>query len=224
MIASIPPYVVLPPLVGGIASLNLFIALVGPSGSGKGAATSVATSAVTLGGSPLACTFKTHTLGSGQGIAHAYKHWDPERKEVVQDELSAVFIIEETDHLVGLTGQASSTLLPELRRLYMAERLGHLYVDPTKRIEIEAHTYRAGLVAGVQPGRAGVLLDDADGGTPQRFVWFPTAYPAHPDVRPDPPASRWCWSAPRWPDSVAMRVTLPVAAIAVAEIDAATLV
>lgn len=226
VIACIPPRVVLPPLVGDVASLNLFIALVGPSGSGKGAATSVATQALTLG-DPSACNFGTHTLGSGQGIAHAYMHWDSELKKPVRGAESAVFIIEEIDHLVGLTKQTSSTLLPELRRLYMAERLGHLYVDPTKRIEIPAHTYRAGLVAGVQPARARVLLDDADGGTPQRFVWLPTIYPAHPDIRPDPPASPWRWNPPRWPDPVAaagrMLVTLPVAQAAAAEIDAATL-
>lgn len=34
----VPPWVTLPPLIGGRGSLNAFVALVGPPGSGKGAA------------------------------------------------------------------------------------------------------------------------------------------------------------------------------------------
>lgn len=231
VIAATPPRVVLPALVGGVGSLNLFVALVGESGAGKGAAMSVAADAVELGHLG-AVTFGTHTVGSGQGLAHAYAH----RKRgvgMVRHADAAVFVGEEVDHLVGLTGQTGSTLLPELRRLYMGERLGHLYVDPAKRMEIAPHSYRAALVAGVQPARAGVLLDDADGGTPQRFVWLPVAYP-HPDHRPAQP-DPWRWTPPRWePNPVdaptdrpamptAPQVTLPVASVAAAEIDAATL-
>lgn len=44
--AVIPPHVVLPPLIGGYGSLNSFVALVGPSGSGKGAAERAARDAI----------------------------------------------------------------------------------------------------------------------------------------------------------------------------------
>lgn len=50
-------------------------------------------------------------------------------------------------------------------------------------IPIPAHSYRMALLLGVQPRRAGALLDDADGGTPQRFLWLPTTDPLAPDVR-----------------------------------------
>ncbi|MEC4842646.1 hypothetical protein R2360_25520 [Mycobacteroides chelonae] len=36
-----------------------------------------------------------------------------------------------------------------------------------------AHTYRLTMVASIQPDRAGGLLADSGGGTPQRFMWFP---------------------------------------------------
>jgi hypothetical protein len=229
VIAATPPRVVLPALVGGVASLNLFVALVGSSGAGKGAALRVATDAVALAHPDSSTNFAEHTVGSGQGIAHAYARWE-RGGGIKRYADSAVFVIEEIDHLVGLTGQTGSTLLPELRRLYLGERLGHLYVDEHKRVQIEAHTYRAGLIAGVQPARAGVLLDDADGGTPQRFVWLPVTYP-HPDIPPDEPAAPWRWQPPKWVDDpipkqeseAIRRVTLGVASCAVREIDVAAL-
>lgn len=52
-----------------------------------------------------------------------------------------------------------------------------------------------GLVAGVQPSKADTLLNDADGGTPQRFVWLPTIDPGAPDVPPADPGSRY-WGVP----------------------------
>src|SRR5829696_4341629 len=39
---AVPPFLALPPLVGGPASLNIYVGLVGPSGAGKGAAEAVA--------------------------------------------------------------------------------------------------------------------------------------------------------------------------------------
>ena len=33
------------------------------------------------------------------------------------------------------------------------------------------------MLVGVQPARAGTLLDDLDGGTPQRVVWVPPTWP-----------------------------------------------
>lgn len=49
---------------------------------------------------------------------------------------------------------------------------------------------------GVQPGRGSGLLDDADGGTPQRFVWLPTTDPDSPAELPEIPA---VYELPVWP-------------------------
>ncbi|MGH8573446.1 MAG: hypothetical protein ACREX8_12855, partial [Gammaproteobacteria bacterium] len=131
VVAATPEHVVLPPLIGGVGSLNLFIALVGGSGDGKDAATSVAEEAVDLGP---AGNFQIHTVGSGQGLAHGYGHWEKDIG-IVRHAQSVVFVAEEIDHLSGHARQNASTMLPELRRLYMGQRLGHLYADPTRRIE-----------------------------------------------------------------------------------------
>jgi hypothetical protein len=119
--------VVLPDIIYGYASLNLTIALVATSGSGRGGSTSVAATAVRIG--PLA--FQTHTLGSGQGIAHGYGHWDTKTKTVERHAESVLFTVEEVDHLAGLNAQTGSTTLAELRRFGIGEKLGHLFVDPS---------------------------------------------------------------------------------------------
>ena len=186
-----PCSVVLPPIIGGQASLNMFVGVVGGSGQGKGGATACAKDAIDFG----LVDIREFTPGSGQGLAHAYAHYDQKTKAVVRDGYSALFTVEEIEHLAGLQGQQGSTLKPELRRLWMGEPLGHLFVDPTKRVPIEAHSYRAALVAGIQPQKAHILLDDADGGTPQRWVWMLATYPDHPDVRPDEPDRRQ-WHLP----------------------------
>jgi hypothetical protein len=86
----------------------------------------------------------------------------------------------------------------------MGEALGFAYANATRRISLEAHSYRLGLVVGVQPERAGALLDGSDGGTPQRFVWLPATDPnltANPDPEPTPmriDATRHPWNTGAW--------------------------
>jgi hypothetical protein len=191
IICQTPVTVVLPDVIHDYASLNLTIALVGPSGSGKGGSSGVARHSVDIGPH----RFDTHTLGSGHGIAHGYGHWDKTTKMVVRHADSVLFTVEEVDHLVGLAQQNGSTTLAELRRFSMGEKLGHLFVDPTRRVQIDAHTYRGAVIVSVQPARAGVLLNDADGGTPQRFLWLPTIDRNAPDVEPDWPGER-TWNTP----------------------------
>ena len=102
-ITTIPPYVVLPPLIGSDASLNLYVALVGPSGMGKGAATGAAKDAVDLG------DVFTATVGSGEGVAHLYSHW--ERGSVVRDRSAVLFTVPEVDMLTALGSRQGATLL-----------------------------------------------------------------------------------------------------------------
>jgi hypothetical protein len=194
-VAAIPPHVVLPPMVGSHASLNLFVALVGVSGAGKGGAAGAAADWLTTDPDVFMAT-----LGSGEGMAKvfAYKHrlggnsgpWTQMGLRA-----SALFDAPEVDNLAALTGRNSSTLLPQLRSAYSGEELGFTYADPAKAVKLCAHRYRLCLTIGVQPGRGHALLDDADGGTPQRFVWLPTGDSGAPDRPPTMPArldlARW---------------------------------
>ncbi|WFF09095.1 hypothetical protein O7622_11295 [Micromonospora sp. WMMD1076] len=167
----IGPHVVLPPTVGGVGSLNLFVGLVGPSGAGKDAA--IDTADEILGrGAPNARV----EAASGQGIDAAFTHPHP-KEGPIQFCDSVLFEVSEIDSLAAAAGMNGSTTMPTLRKVFTGKALGAHYAAKDKRRPVGQHKYRAALVAGIQPARAGVLLDDADGGTPQRWVWLPTNDP-----------------------------------------------
>ncbi len=215
VITSVRPFVVLPPLVGSVASLNLFVALVGPSGSGKGAAEGTAADALDVGDVHVA------TAGSGEGIAHLYAHRD-KKGEIVRDRDAVLLTVAEVDNLTALGARQGSTLLPVLRSAWSGERLGFSNADRARTIPLGRHTYRLGLVLGVQPGRASTLLGDSDGGTPQRFLWLPAVDPNAPDERPPMPPPRRLRTHP-WRSDRQGQAVLTVPDIAAHTIDRAHL-
>lgn len=189
VVTATPNQVCLPPIVGGRASLNMFVGLVGPSGSGKGAAEAVAAEALVLP------HIESHNVGSGEGIAHGYKRRVKGNLEWLDDDHAVLFSVPEIDSLAAQGDRKGATLMPQLRSGWTGEQLGFGYADPNKRIIVEAHQYRLCLVAGIQPGRAACLLDDADGGTPQRFLWMPATDPGAPALEPAAPTPL-TWSPP----------------------------
>jgi hypothetical protein len=200
-VAMVPPEYVLPPLVGSVGTLNQFFALVGKSGRGKGSATGAARDALELVTGPagsLTAAWRdpigkenlySCDVGSGEGLLAGYVVYRPTPKPARLHRVRAcvMFNVPEVDHLAAVGGRQGATLLPVLRKAWSGEDLNSQYVDPAKRLRVDANTYRCVVLAGVQPRRAGVLLDDSDGGTPQRFVWLPTDDPGAPDVTPEPP-------------------------------------
>lgn len=167
------------------------------TGAGKGGASGAAADWLITDPHPFVAT-----LGSGEGMAKmfAYKRrMNGNTGPWVQSGLraSVLFDAPEVDNLVALTTRSSSTLLPQLRSAYSGEELGFSYADPAKAVRLCAHRYRLCLTLGVQPGRGRALLDDADGGTPQRFVWLPTDDRDAPDDLPELPVHH---NLHRWPD------------------------
>lgn len=188
-ISALEPTVRLPALVGGQVSLNLFTALVGPSGAGKGAASACAAEAlefVDFNGTPILT--ESFPVGSGEGVARTYQ-WPGADPDEPLARSRAIFTAPEVDSLTALGGRQGSTLLPELRKVYSGESIGFANGGKATRLVLPAHSYRACVSVGVQPERAGTLLRDADGGTPQRFLWASVADPNAPEVRPDCPES-----------------------------------
>ena len=219
VVVAVKPFAVLPPLVGGEMSLNLFVGIVGPSGAGKGAAESAAADAIDLG------TIETWNVGSGEGIAHLFMHRETVRGEgkvLIQHAEQVLMSAAEIDTITALSERRGATLLAELRKAWVGERLGFAYADPEKRLPVEAHAYRLGLVAGIQPAKAAGLLDDSDGGTPQRFIWLPATDPDAPATPPALP-DRWEWKPPHWPvaDHRTRHAQLPVCETARLAIDTA---
>lgn len=183
-----PYYVTLPPLTGGRASLNLFIGLVGPSGAGKGGATAAAVDTIDTGATWEGGEHgqRMVNLGSGEGIIHAFRKRAKDGKPEWECH-AVVFNVQEIDLLTATATRSGATILPVLRSMWSGEQLGFQNADPTRRIQVPPHEYRASLLVGIQPLRAGSLLDDADGGTPQRFLFVPTDDPGAPDQPPIKP-------------------------------------
>ncbi|OBF55057.1 hypothetical protein A5756_00745 [Mycobacterium sp. 852002-53434_SCH5985345] len=165
-LALATPRIVLPPIIGGPGSLNWFAAVAAVSGGGKGAASATARHLVPLGGVPV------RNLGSGEGMIAAYQHKpDDEHLDGVRE--SVMFVADEIDTATALASRTGSTTMAVLRSAFSGETLGFSYVTKGRDIHLRSGSYRMTLVLSVQPARAGALLGDHGGGTPQRFQWFP---------------------------------------------------
>jgi hypothetical protein len=184
-ICTVPPTVALPGIVGGRMSLNLFVAAVGPSGGGKGAADAAAMAGFTFSGPAVDLV----PLGSGEGIARTFR---PSGLAVGQPNWidTAIFTAPEIDTLAAIAARQGSTLSAELRKVYSGEALGFGNAGKDTRNIVTAGSYRASLILGVQPLRSQPLIGAADGGLPQRFIWMPTSDPDAPDEPPSDPGVR----------------------------------
>ena len=182
VVVRIPPAVQLPALVGGNASLNLFAGIVGRSGQGKGTAAAAARDVIDVG-----WQIAGKGIGSGEGLVKLFGKADKDGN-VARISYCELLSIYEIDSFGAQQRRSGATIGAELRKTFSGEPIGFAYADNTKRVLIEAHSYRLCVSAGIQPGRGAVLLDDEDAGTPQRFVWLPATDPDAPDVRPDDPA------------------------------------
>jgi hypothetical protein len=207
-IATIPPDIALPGIVGGRMSLNLFVALVGPSGGGKGAAEAVAIDAFRF-----ATSIETVPLGSGEGIARTFRPvgTKPEEPNATS---AAIFTAPEIDTLMAISSRQGSSLSAELRKMYSGEQLGFGNAGKETRVIVPTGSYRACLLIGVQPLRSHTLLNASDGGLPQRFTWLPTSDPDAPDARLEDPGL-WTVSRPSWlrPAGVTFELNVPEAAV-----------
>ncbi|MFR4189181.1 MAG: hypothetical protein ACLT2I_04390 [Corynebacterium variabile] len=190
-VAATGPHVQLPALVGGPGSLNMLVGLVGEPGGGKGTAEGIAHHLFTVtdyNGTPI--EVPELPLGSGEGIAELFT-----RRDQPGDDTPAtatpdrvMFRVPEIDALTAASSKRESTILPVLRQAFMGEPLGHTGASQATTRNVPAHTYRLTVVMGIQPRRSGGLLNDADGGTPQRVQWLPVAYAGAPDTTPTAPA------------------------------------
>ena len=165
ILALVPAAIRLPAIIGGPGSLNWFAAIVAKSGGGKGAAMSVASQLAPA----TDLDFHVRGIGSGEGMIEAYRRAKEDELDWVE---SVLFSIDEIDSLGAMGGRSGQTTMAIVRQGFSGEKLGYSYRGRQSEI-VPAHTYRMTVVASVQPERAGTLFDDAGGGTPQRFMWFP---------------------------------------------------
>lgn len=178
--ASITPGVVLPPTIGGEASLNLYVALCGESGSGKSGALAAAREVLAPTG-PGAVKYVTAAPGTGEGLLGAYVgvHKDTASgKQTMRQYHAAVLLdIDEAKSLAALGDRRGATLVPFLTTMWIGNTVGTLNAEAGRRRHLDPQSYRLAIVTGCQPVHADVLLGDAEGGWPQRWLWLPTFDP-----------------------------------------------
>ena len=209
IVQHIPYQYVIPPIVGGKSTPNLFVALIGPSGTGKGGARRAADDL--LGHIPL----MKHNpviegpLGSGEGIVSLFYEYprnpdDPDAKPGKNLELyyrGLMILDEEGSALAELIKRQGQVTEQTLLKMWSGERLGFSYSARGSglRLSVPDGQYRASALLGIQPAAAAFLLDDArsDRGLPQRFLWASTIDPKVPEDElpfPDP----LDWKPPRF--------------------------
>lgn len=199
VVAEVPPHVVLPPLVGSDASLNLAVALVADSGGGKSGALSCAGDIVRLPGRHA----RTIGPGSGEGIMMAFLEKDPDpgaKGNRLRAEPLALLAADEVAQIGAVQGRASqATFGPIVRSMLTGDEVSTTAADADRCRRLPRNGYRLAIVAGVQPPLAGVLLDDTDAGTPQRWLWLPADDPGW-----NAPPTSWpapiTWTFPRPPE------------------------
>lgn len=173
--ASLEPYVQLPGVIGGRASLNLLCAFVSPSGGGKGISDKV-------GRLAWPTPIVELPIGSGEGIAATFM--PPAKPDENYEPLTRViFNCSEIDIYTGIAARQGATIMGTTKAFAMGELLGSTNATKANSRNVPAHSYRGCLSVGAQPGHTGIIFDDTTGGTPQRFLWAPT-------IDPDMPADK----------------------------------
>jgi hypothetical protein len=189
--ALVPPSILLPAPVGTPGTLDVFVAMIGRSGTGKSTSADVAAEVVPI---TELDDVAVENLGSGEGIAEAYMgtvdELDEEgkkRKVRQQVRRSVLFLLDEGQALDEISNRKGSTLLPTIRTAWSGGQLGQRNASDDRTRRVAARSYRFALLAGFQVEKATALLDDAAGGTPQRTVLFAAEDPTIPDLAPTHP-------------------------------------
>ena len=166
------------PIGGSGTQLNLFVLLVGASGTGKTIANGTIANAYTWTAGEL-------RIGSGEGIAAAFT----ERKTSKDDDGEKITFasryawrryawIDEYAALMSQKQRAGATIGAELRTAWSGDRLGMDYRNQDARLPVEKGTYRLSIAAGIQPSLAGDVFAGSDVGDLQRWLWFHATDPA----------------------------------------------
>jgi hypothetical protein len=193
VVADIPPHVVIPGIIGSPTGANIALAVVGLSGAGKSAANRTARDVL-----PPAQA-RPVGPGTGEGLIQTFLVWDRDQKRnVAHANPRAYLYADEIDQIDAIQTRNGATFGAIVRSMLMGEDASNNNADPERNRHLPALTYRVCMVAGVQPARSGVLLNDADVGTPQRWLWLPAGDLSMPDQRPPWPG-RLHWTPPPTP-------------------------
>lgn len=183
----------LPPTIGSPVGLTFYTALVGNPETGKSGAMRVARNLLPQ---PAELNIREGlSPGSGEGFIEALYDWvvDPDddkgkRKIKVLARHAALFTVDEGEVLEQLARRGGNTFLSYLRTAWSHNDMGTANASQETFRQAHGHDYVYGLTLGLQPQKAGpFLLDEAVGGTPQRFLWLMATDPGQADEDVDHP-------------------------------------
>lgn len=185
------------------ASLNLFAALVAPSGVGKSGSSKVAARLVpvlaALGpmddGQPR--YFERAPIGTGEGLVESFMgHRDQTdgegRSTRVRGQArhNASFYVDEGKTITTLmVKREGSTLGPVFRTAWTGETIGQQNGSAERTRNVS--NYSLGVLIGFQPSTALPMLEGAEEGTPQRLVWCKLGGGDIPRTAPEHPGRLW---------------------------------
>jgi hypothetical protein len=190
--AYTPPSYCVPPFRGSVAPFSLYVAHVGPPGSGKSNAAGLADELI--GPAPLGT--KRLALGTGEGIIEHYFRKtievDKDKKKTVvkrQDWHGILYTLDEGSKLWQILERNGQTTLERLRTAWLGNPDGDSNSTAETSRDLQAGSYALGLVILLQPHFAHPLFDDEKGGLPQRllFCYGGDANPPEIDEQPDFP-------------------------------------
>jgi hypothetical protein len=189
----IPHTITLPAIVGSPASLNFFGAIVGRSGGGKSTAKDVACELVPIDRKDI---LSDVSPGSGEGLVEMYLEWveetgdDGKKRKVKRQTKNAAFVfVDEGQGLLSMSERSGATIMPIMRSAWSGATLGQQNASQETNRRLGAHRYRMAMVLGFQLAYAADLIADAEGGTPQRFVFVNATDPTIPDDPPEWPGT-----------------------------------
>jgi hypothetical protein len=176
--ACTPHTVKLPAIVGGHVGLSYFVAPIASSGGGKTAGAGVAAEIIPSTGATVEVP-----AGTGEGIVESLFDKDDDGNRV-QTRHALIISVDEGTALMEVAARQGSTTMSMLRQGYTDGPIGNTNASPERRRIVPRGQYVFGLVVAFQPAKAAPLLDDADAGTPQRFLWVAADDPDVPDQKP----------------------------------------
>jgi len=191
----------IPPIVGSDVGLSLFTAVLAPPGVGKSTATAIGTEVLPPpDGLDIADQLP---VGTGEGLVEVFFGFVEEtdedtgkpKKVKKQVRHNAFFSVDEGQVLAELGTRRNAVLLPTIRSAFTGATLGQMNASEERRRILTRGSYSIGMALALQTVLAGALLDDAEGGTPQRMLWLPAVDPEIPDDSPNWPGPL-PWSPP----------------------------
>ncbi|MGV0837464.1 hypothetical protein [Mycolicibacterium thermoresistibile] len=163
-LVKVPPwYQIQRGIVGDHAAVNMFVAIVGESGDGKGIAAGL--------GARLVPDVMVTTPSSGEGLARELHRSEDADANSWIGVLADYREVSELSAVAGRAG-SNSTILARLCKARSGEDLSTKTSDRRKTYTVPAHSYRIGLTVGMQPQKADRFFAEDGGGLPQRFLFF----------------------------------------------------